>query len=95
MVYDVTEIGVAMSDVLSEALLKPHNNNAAKIDVKYDVLPLSTWFTGFLDNAILLYNALRAESSCNKNNDRSTVSDLLILFQSFLKEFWLKGSQLH
>lgn len=42
MVYDVTEIGVAMSDVLSEALLKPHNNNAAKIDVKYDVLPLST-----------------------------------------------------
>lgn len=32
IVYDVTEVGVAMSDVLSEALLKP-DNKAAKTDV--------------------------------------------------------------
>ena len=48
IVYDVTEVGVATSDELSEALLKPDNNKAGKTDVntvdhvKHDVLPLST-----------------------------------------------------
>ena len=44
----MTEVGVATSDELSEALLKPDNNTAGKTDVntvdhvKHDVLPLST-----------------------------------------------------